>query len=56
MSRIKKTQGLDVDQITCNVDDCLDDELDVSNYLDDDLDDGLVVNCSSPSDEGPFIG
>ena len=56
VSRIKKTQGLDVDQITCNVDDCLDDELDVSNYLDDDLDDGLVVNCSSPSDEGPFIG
>ena len=38
------------------IDDCLDDELDVSNYLDDDLDDGLVVNCSSPSDEGPFIG
>ena len=52
MSRIKKTQGRDVDQITC--DDKHDDD-DGDNH-DNDLDDGLVVHRASPGDEGPLVG
>ena len=52
MSRIKKTQGRDVDQITCDDEhdgDDEDDGNDEDNH-DNDLDDGLVVHCASPSD------
>ena len=52
MSRIKKTQGRDVDQITCDDDHDGDDE-DNHDY---DLDDGLVVHRASPGDEGPLVG
>ena len=52
VSRIKKTQGRDVDQITCDDDHDGDDE-DNHDY---DLDDGLVVHRASPGDEGPLVG
>ena len=63
MSRIKKTQGRDVDQITCDDEHDGDDEDDDDDHVgddednhDNDLDDGLVVHRASPSDEGPLVG
>ena len=58
MSRIKKTQGRDVDQITCDDDHDVDDDHDGDDEdnHDNDLDDGLVVHCASPGDQGPLVG
>ena len=58
MSRIKKTQGRDVDQITCDDEHDGDDDHDGDDEdnHDNDLDDRLVVHCASPSDEGPLVG
>ena len=58
VSRIKKTQGRDVDQITCDDDhDGYDDhDGDDEDNHDNDLDDGLVVHRASPGDQGPLVG
>ena len=58
MSRIKKTQGRDVDQITCDDEQDGDDDHDGDDEdnHDNDLDDCLVVHRASPGDEGPLVG